>query len=75
MKLPMLAAFAPLFSAGCTTALPPNALPISADSPVEIRASSYSPVVVGYNHREPVDPESWRGVNERVSPEPPGGGS
>lgn len=75
MKLPLFAVFAPLLSAGCAATLPPDALPISADSAVEIRPSSYSPVVVGYNHREPVDPESWRGINKRVSPAPPGGGS
>jgi hypothetical protein len=75
MKLPLFAALAPLFSAGCAATLPPDALSLSADSAIEVRPSSYSPVVVGYNHREPTDPESWRGVNDQVSPAPSGGGS
>ena len=75
MKLLLLAVFAPLFSTGCASTLPPDALPLGADSAIEVRPSSYSPVVVGYTHREPTDPENWRGVNERVSPAPPGGGS
>jgi hypothetical protein len=75
MKLPLFAVFAPLLSAGCATSLPPDAFTIAADPAIEVRPTTYSPVVVGYSHREPVDPESWRGVNKRVSPAPPGGGS
>ncbi|WP_280113336.1 hypothetical protein [Allomesorhizobium alhagi] len=40
-----------------------------------IRDVHYNPVVADYHHREPVDPQNWRRLNERLSPANGGAGS
>jgi hypothetical protein len=77
MKFASLAAITSLAIAGCTATIPPNVLPAfnPADPEMGIRDTHYHPVVVDYNHREPVDPQNWRRLNEELSPAKPGGGS
>lgn len=77
MKLPLLAAVVPLSLAACATPLPPDVLPAFgiADPASQTRQTHYHPVIVGYTHREPVEPEDWRRLNERLSPAERGNGS
>jgi hypothetical protein len=70
-----IASFAMLFAslsiAGCTATPPPALLPSynPVDLAMGIRETSYRPVV-DYDRREPVDPQNWRGLNDRLSPAP-----
>jgi hypothetical protein len=59
---------ASLILAGCT-ATPPDVLPDfnPADPVLGLREAKY-PGVINYTHREPVDPENWRGLNDKLSP-------
>lgn len=77
MKLPLLAVLAPLSLAACATKPPPDVLPAfsPADPALGIRGTHYHPVIVDYTHREPVEPEDWRRLNERLSPANRGDGS
>jgi len=76
MKIASLAMLASLSVAGCAATTPPDILPAfnPADPAMGIRDTHYHPVV-DYNHREPVDPQNWRRLNEKLSPANPGGGS
>lgn len=63
-----------LLFAGCSRTLPPDV--IATQSPVDATAA-VKPVrplnVLGsYTQREPVDPGSWRKLNEQQSPAPGG---
>ena len=77
MKIANLAILASLFVAGCAATTPPDILAAfnPADPVMGIRDTHYHPVIVDYNHREPVDPQNWRRLNEENSPSKPGGGS
>jgi hypothetical protein len=75
MKLPSLAMLAAsLFAAGCASSSPPDVLPAftAADPVMGLRDVHYHPVV-DYQHREPVDPQNWRKLNDSLSPAQPGG--
>lgn len=73
VRFAMLAAS--LAVAGCT-ATPPDILPAfnPADPAMGLRDAHYHPVV-DYTHREPVDPQNWRKLNDDLSPAKPGAGS
>ena len=77
MKTASFAMLASLSAAGCAATTPPDVIPAfnPADPIMGIRDTGYRPVVTNYNHREPVDPENWRRLNQRVSPAEPGAGS
>lgn len=77
MKFASLAMLTSLLVAGCAATTPPNVLPAfnPADPVMGIRDAHYHPVIADYHHREPVDPENWRRLNEERSPANPGGGS
>jgi hypothetical protein len=78
MKLPSLAMLvASLSLSGCASSPPPDVLPAysAADPVMGLRDAHYHPVVSDYQHREPVDPQNWRKLNEELSPAQPGGGS
>lgn len=55
----------------------PDTGPLSdpADPTLGIRAVHHRPAIADYQHREPVEPENWRGLNERVTPRDRGSGS
>jgi hypothetical protein len=38
------------------------------DAQSGIRSTHYHGIIGEYNHREPVDPRSWRKLNEEQSP-------
>ncbi len=77
MKIASLAILASLFVAGCAATTPPEVLP--AFNPVDplmgIRDAHYHPVIADYHHREPVDPQNWRRLNEKRAPVNSGAGS
>jgi hypothetical protein len=77
MKIASLAILASLSAAGCAATTPPNILPAfnPADPVMGIRDAHYHPVIADYHHREPVDPQNWRRLNEERSPANPGAGS
>ncbi|MEP9389961.1 hypothetical protein [Mesorhizobium sp. KR9-304] len=77
MKIANLAVLASLFVAGCAATTPPDILPAfnAADPVMGIRDTHYHSVIVDYHHREPVDPQNWRRLNEERSPSKPGAGS
>jgi uncharacterized protein YcfL len=77
MRTASFAILASLFVAGCAATTPPNVLPAfnPADPIMGIRDIHYHPVVVDYRHREPVDPQNWRRLNEGLSPANGGAGS
>jgi hypothetical protein len=77
MKIAGLAMLASLFVAGCTATTPPDVLPAfnPADPVMGIRDAHYHPVIADYHHREPVDPQNWRRLNEERAPANPGAGS
>ena len=77
MKTAGFAMLASLSVAGCTATTPPDVIPTfnPADPIMGIRDAHYHPVVVDYHHRQPVDPENWRRLNERLSPANRGAGS
>jgi hypothetical protein len=77
MKFASLAMLASLSVAGCAATTPPNILPAfnPADPVMGIRDAHYHPVIADYHHREPVDPQNWRRLNERLSPANGGAGS
>jgi hypothetical protein len=66
---------ASLVVAGCTST-PPDILPDfnSADPAMGLRETHY-PGVINYTHREPVDPQNWRRLNDSLSPAGSGAGS
>jgi hypothetical protein len=76
MKIASSAMLASLLVAGCAATTPPDILPTfnPADPAMGVRDANYHPVVV-YSHREPVDPQNWRRLNEERSPANPGAGS
>jgi len=59
---------ASLILAGCT-ATPPDILPPfnPADPVMGLRETPYRGVI-NYTHREPVDPQNWRRLNDSLSP-------
>jgi hypothetical protein len=78
MNLPSLAMLAAsLSAAGCASSAPPDVLPSfnAADPVMGLRDVHYHPVIVDYRHREPVDPQNWRKLNDSLSPALPGGDS
>ena len=77
MKIASPAIVASLFVAGCAATTPPDVLPDfnPADPVMGIRDTHYHRVIVNYHHREPVDPQNWRRLNEERSPANPGAGS
>jgi hypothetical protein len=68
---------ASLSAAGCASSPPLDILPAfnAADPMMGLRETHYHPVVADYHHRDPVDPQNWRRLNEDLSPAQPGGGS
>jgi hypothetical protein len=76
MKIASSAMLASLLVAGCAAATPPDILPAfnPADPVMGVRDAHYHPVV-DYRHREPVDPQNWRRLNEERSSANPGAGS
>lgn len=70
MKFASLAILASLSVAGCAATTPPDVLRVfnPADPAMGIRDAHYHPVIADYHHREPVDPQNWRRLNERLSP-------
>lgn len=77
MKIASLAILASLFVAGCASSSPPDVLPAfsPADPVMGLRETHYHPAIADYQHREPVDPQNWRKLNEDLSPAQPGGDS
>jgi hypothetical protein len=77
MKIANLAILASLFVAGCASSSLPDVLPqfSPADPDMGLRETHYHPAIVDYQHREPVDPQNWRKLNEDLSPAQPGGDS
>ncbi|MGI6856062.1 hypothetical protein [Mesorhizobium sp. 1B3] len=70
MKIASLAMLsASLSIAGCAASTPPTLLPSynPVDPAMGIHETGYRPIVV-YTRREPVDPQDWRGLNDRLSP-------
>lgn len=77
MKIASLAMLAASLSiAGCAATTPPTLLPSynPVDPAMGIRDSGVPPVV-SYNKREPVHPQNWRGLNDRLSPAAPNAGA
>ena len=68
---------ASLSAAGCASSTPPDVLPAfnAADPVLGLRDAHYHPVITDYQHREPVDPQNWRKLNDSLSPAQPGGDS
>jgi hypothetical protein len=77
MKIASLAILGSLFVAGCASSSPPDVLPAfsPADPVMGVRNAHYHPVIADYHHREPVDPQNWRRLNEERAPANPGAGS
>ncbi|WP_292581553.1 hypothetical protein [Mesorhizobium sp. 65-26] len=77
MKFASLAMLASLLVAGCAVTTPPDVLPAlnPADPVMGVRDTHYHPVIADYRHREPVDPENWRRLNDKLSPTNNGAGS
>ncbi len=77
MKFASLAMLASLLVAGCAVTTSPDVLPTfnPSDPAMGIHDAQYRPVVADYHHREPVDPQNWRGLNEERSPAKTGAGS
>ena len=62
-----------LLASGCTSTPPVVTTAAAPESPnVGIRPTSYSPVLAPYTPRRPVDPKSWRDMNEEIAPKPEG---
>ncbi len=68
---------ASLLAAGCAATTPPTVLPSfsPADPALGVRDVHYNPVIADYRHREPVDPQNWRRLNQERSPAKTGAGS
>ncbi|QND64660.1 hypothetical protein HB777_12690 [Mesorhizobium loti] len=77
MKIASSAMLASLLVAGCAVTTPPTVLPSfnPADPVLGVRDVHYHPVVADYSHREPVDPQNWRRLNQERSPAKTGAGS
>lgn len=82
MRILMFPALAAALLASACSSTPPDALvafnPVAkdpSDPGYGIRRPSYSPVVAGYNHRRPTNPDNWREMNDRLSPANKGAGS
>ncbi|HJS07633.1 MAG TPA: hypothetical protein VJ809_08225 [Pirellulales bacterium] len=77
MKIASLAILGSLFVAGCASSSPPDVLPAfsPADPVMGVRNAHYHPVIADYHHREPVDPQNWRRLNEERAPANPEAGS
>ncbi|TIN09048.1 hypothetical protein [Mesorhizobium sp.] len=77
MKIASFAMLASLLIAGCVATTPPDILPAfnPADPAMGVRDTHYHPAVVDYRHREPVDPQNWRRLNEERSSANPRAGS
>lgn len=62
--------------AGCSASLQPTEVTgydSPADSQTGIRNTHYHGIIGEYNHREPIDPKSWRKLNEEQTPKDGGG--
>lgn len=70
MRLLLVAAILPLFLVACASTPLPDVLPAlgAADPMLGVTRAHYHSVIVDYTHREPVEPENWRRLNERQSP-------
>lgn len=69
MKRLFLVAALPLFASGCASTLPE--VVASTDYPdtvSDVRPVRYQNPIGGYNHRMPVDPKPWRGLNDAQAP-------
>ncbi|WP_292400044.1 hypothetical protein [Mesorhizobium sp.] len=68
---------ASLLVAGCAATTPPHILPAfnPADPAMGVRDAHYHSVIADYRHREPVDPQNWRRLNDELSPTNNGAGS
>ncbi|RWA75382.1 MAG: hypothetical protein EOQ28_09810 [Mesorhizobium sp.] len=77
MKIASSAMLASLLVAGCAATTPPDVLPAfnPADPVMGVRDAHYHPIVDSYRHREPVDPQNWRRLNDELSPKSNGAGS
>jgi hypothetical protein len=77
MKFAAFAMLASMSVAGCAATAPQDVVPAfnPADPIIGIRDVHYHPVVVDYQHRNPVGPQDWRRLNERLSPSNGGQGS
>ncbi|QQS15023.1 MAG: hypothetical protein IPK81_09010 [Rhodospirillales bacterium] len=68
-RVPVVAAALALTLAGCAT--PPPRItdgPDPADATTAAPAAAYIPVTAGTVDHRPVEPKSWREMNERVAP-------
>jgi hypothetical protein len=78
MKPPSIAMLAAsLLAAGCAASALPDVAPLAdpADPTLGLSDLRYRPVVGDYQHRQPVDPQNWRKLNEDLSPARRGAGS
>lgn len=78
MRFPAFAALgAALLASACAASTPPDILPQfnPADPVMGVRDARYVPVLGDYQPRRPTGPESWRRLNERLSPANGGQGS
>ncbi|WP_117191577.1 hypothetical protein [Rhizobium terrae] len=72
MKPSFLVAALPLLVSGCASTLPEVAdLAGHPDSAYATPVAYQSPIG-GYNHRVPVDPKPWRGLNDAQAPKKEG---
>lgn len=55
---------------GCVSTLPPEVLTLrdAADAHIGIRHNQPENIIGNYSHRDPVDPKSWRKLNDEQSP-------
>ena len=77
MKIASSAMLASLLVAGCAATTPPDVLPAfnPSDPVMGIRDTHYHPVLADYHSREPVDPQNWRRLNDKLSPANNGAGA
>lgn len=70
MKRALLAALLPLGMAACKATSLPEVLPLASPiDPVEVKRSTHYHSPIGdYSHRNPVDPEDWRKLNDGQVP-------
>ncbi len=67
----LVALLASLLLGACTAVPLPEVISPSADAAdpaTRVRPASYTPVLSGYQHRQPAGPENWRKLNDRLSP-------
>ena len=70
MKKIMIAVSGMAMLGGCAVSQPPEVLAQRnpADGRESVRNSHYNPVISDYNSRKPVDPKSWRQLNDEQAP-------